>query len=144
MIATRYPHRSSTLLDEFAQSLRNFLGPDNPQHLAGTKDEWRPLTDIRQNAERYLLEVELPGINREDIKIELANGELTIRCEREEQEGEDRTIRRERHLGGFVRHFRLPDDALQDKVSARMDNGILLVRVPRKGQTPEVRGIDVS
>lgn len=145
-------HRSAALLDEFSQSLRNFLGADNPQHLASPYDEWRPATDIKQNAERYLLEVELPGISRQDIKVQVVNRELTIHCSRadsvspssgEGDQSEDRVVRRERHLGSFGRHFRLPEDADAQRISAKTEDGVLYVRVPRKGTT-EIQGIDVN
>lgn len=143
MTTGSHPYRSSTLLDEFSQTLRNFMGADNPQRLASPGDEWRPPVDIRQNAERYLLEVELPGIDRDAINVELDDGELTVRCERTERDFDDNVIRRERHLGGFVRHFRLPEDAQQQDVSARVDSGVLLIRVPRKGSA-KIRSIDVG
>jgi len=144
MMSTRsQQHRNPTLLDEFSQSLRSFLGVDNPQHLVGPRDEWRPPADIRQSATCYVLEIELPGFGRDKIKVELANEELSVHCERTERDGDDKIIRRERHLGGFVRHFRLPEDALQREVSARMDSGVLFIRVPRKSPT-DMRSIDVS
>ncbi len=121
----------ATMLDDFKQSLWSILGSERLVNLSSALDAWRPATDIRENADRYLLEIELPGIEREQIEITLTNNELSIRCQREDQPSADWVIRRERHLGQFVRHFLLPQDAVADQISDRMQNGVLLIYVPR-------------
>ncbi|NLX62389.1 MAG: Hsp20/alpha crystallin family protein [Tissierellia bacterium] len=89
--------------------------------------------DIRETDDKYLLEAELPGVNKDDIIIEVRNDIMTISVERNEEIREEREnyIRRERRFGSFRRSFPV-EDVEQDKIDARFENGILYLELPKK------------
>lgn len=89
--------------------------------------------DIKEDHDKYLLEAELPGIDKKDINIEIRNDIMTISVERNEEIKEEREnyIRRERRYGSFRRSFSV-EDIEQDKIDARFENGILYLELPKK------------
>ena len=95
--------------------------------------EWSPAVDIKETDKEYLVRAELPGLTREDVKVTLEGGVLTIEGERrQEKELKDERIHRiERLYGEFYRSFTLPDDAKADGIRAESKDGILSVHVPK-------------
>ena len=89
--------------------------------------------DIKEYEDKYLLEAELPGVNKEDIKVEIRNDILTISVDRKEEIKEEREnyIRRERREGALRRSFPV-EDVEQDKISAKFENGILYLELPKR------------
>ena len=89
--------------------------------------------DIKEYEDKYLLEAELPGVNKEDIKVEIRNDILTISVDRKEEIKEEREnyIRRERRYGALRRSFPV-EDVEQDKISAKFENGILYLELPKR------------
>ena len=89
--------------------------------------------DIKESDDKYLLEAELPGVNKKDIKIEIRNDIMTISVESNEEIREEREnyIRRERKYGSFRRSFSV-EDVEQDKIDARFENGALYLELPKK------------
>lgn len=94
---------------------------------------WTPATDIYESKDEYMLDVELPGIAKDDVKIEFENGVLSINGERkEEKEVKEENVHRvERCYGSFSRSFRLPKNVNDKKINARMKDGILEVTIPK-------------
>ncbi|MFW6026502.1 MAG: Hsp20/alpha crystallin family protein [Candidatus Woesearchaeota archaeon] len=103
-------------------------------------------TDVRETDEEYIIESELPGLNKENINIEMTDDYLTISAQNEEEvedEGEN-YIRRERRTGSYQRVFRI-DNVKDDEIKANYDNGILTLTLPKKEKTkPEKRTIDIE
>ncbi|MCF6460122.1 Hsp20/alpha crystallin family protein [Clostridium sp. Cult3] len=93
--------------------------------------------DVKEKDKEYLLEAEIPGVDKEDIYLEIRDDILTIAVERKEEVNEDKEnyIRRERRYGSFKRAFYV-DDVEQDKIKAKFKNGILKVKLPKKESTP--------
>jgi HSP20 family protein len=95
---------------------------------------WAPATDIYETKEGYVFKFELPGIAKDDVKVELEGEKLSISGERKE----DKEVKREdyhrveRYCGSFARSFQLPKNADGQKVNANMKNGILELRIPKK------------
>ena len=89
--------------------------------------------DVVETDTSFLLEIDVPGINKEDIEISLHEGILTVRGERKAREIEETetSIRSERVSGSFSRALRLPSEIKEKKISARMENGILFVELPK-------------
>jgi HSP20 family protein len=75
------------------------------------RTDWAPAVDIRENKDAFVIDAELPGMNREDVKVTVHEGVLTIQGERkqEEETGDDRHHRVERVYGSFIRRFTLPE-----------------------------------
>jgi HSP20 family protein len=98
-----------------------------------TVAEWSPLADITEDGKEYLIRAELPGLKKEDVKVTVESGVLTITGERKfEKEEKDRKYHRiERAYGSFVRSFSIPDDADGSKVQAEFKDGVLSVRLAK-------------
>ena len=95
--------------------------------------EWMPAVDIREESDRYSIAMDLPGINPNDVEINMENGVLSIKGERKfEKEDKQENYRRvERARGVFFRRFVLPDMADADKISASYKDGVLEVVIPK-------------
>ena len=94
---------------------------------------WSPLTDISEDDNRYYLKVDLPGIKKEDVKINLANGQLTISGERN-QETEEKNVkyhRIERSFGKYFRSFTLPEKIKENEIDAEFKDGQLKITIPK-------------
>ena len=94
---------------------------------------WIPRVDINETDKDIILDVELPGLDKKDIKIEVKDSTLTISGERkQEKETEDSGCRRvERRYGKFERTFGLPENVKTEKVSAEYKNGVLVLTLPK-------------
>jgi HSP20 family protein len=103
--------------------------------------DWAPAVDIKDEAERFLIRVDLPGVDPKDVEVTLDNGVLSIRGERNEEKSEEREgyRRAERFSGSFFRQFTLPDAADGDAVTARADKGVLEIIVPKSKQSQAKR-----
>ena len=110
-----------------------------------TLADWMPLADITEDDKEYLIKAELPEMKKEDVKVTVENGVLTISGERKfEQEEKKRKFHRvERGYGTFVRSFTLPDDADSNKVKAEFKNGLLTVHLP-KSEKAKPKQIEVN
>ena len=95
--------------------------------------QWRPVVDISETPKHYVIKVELPEVDKEDVDVTVENGLLTISGERRyENEEEDETRHRvERMYGRFSRSFALPPDIDEQAISAKTRNGLLKVRIPK-------------
>ena len=110
-----------------------------------TLAEWAPSVDIIEDDKEWLVKADLPEVKKEDVKVNVQNGVLTINGERKfEKEEKDKKYRRiERSYGTFFRSFTLPEGADGSKVSAEFKDGVLKVHLPKnekaKPQTIEVK-----
>ena len=98
-----------------------------------TLPEWTPLADITEDDREYVIKAELPELRKEDVKVTVENGVLTISGERkfEKEEKKKKYHRVERGYGSFVRTFALPEDADAGKVKAEFKHGMLEVHLPK-------------
>jgi HSP20 family protein len=123
-------------MEEFQNRLSTLLG--RPLRRGNGREEitlpeWTPLADITENDREYLIKAELPEMKKEDVKVTVENGVLTISGERkfEKEEKKKKYHRVERGYGTFMRSFTLPDDAEAGKIKADFKNGLLTVHLPR-------------
>ena len=110
-----------------------------------TVAEWAPLVDITEDDKDYLIKAELPEVKKEDVKVAVENGVLTISGERksEKEEKNKKFHRIERAYGSFERSFIVPDDADADKVNAEFKDGVLKVHLP-KSEKAKPKQIEVK
>lgn len=96
--------------------------------------EWTPAVDIKEEPDRYVLWVDLPGVSPNAIDIMMENGVLVFKGEREtEAKNRREGLKRvERSYGAFHRRFSLPDTAHAEGISARCSNGVLEISIPKK------------
>jgi len=106
---------------------------------------WQPAVDLHETAQEYTVQMDLPGVDPKDLKIELLEGRLTIKGERKSQsrpaESGTTAHRLERNAGPFERGFRLPGRLDPGQVKASYKDGVLIVRVPR---APESVGHEIT
>ncbi|MBO8159558.1 Hsp20/alpha crystallin family protein [Thermosyntropha sp.] len=101
--------------------------------------------DIRENESEYVVEVEMPGVNKEQINIELRDDRLTISVNQNEEIKEETAnyIRRERRSGSMSRTF-LVEDVDEEKVSAKLKDGVLSIVLPKRNEGKKRRRIDIE
>jgi HSP20 family protein len=106
---------------------------------------WIPSVDVHEEAERYVVRADLPGVSPDDIEITAEAGVLTLKGERKvnAQQSEGNYQRVERVAGNFVRRFTLPEAAQTDGIKANHVNGVLEVSIPKQVK-PEPRRIKVE
>ncbi len=99
--------------------------------------QWMPLVDIKEEAERFVLQADIPGVDPKDIDVQMDKGLLTIKGERamEPRTETERFSRTERVHGVFHRRFALPDSADPDRITASGHNGVLQIIIPKKPET---------
>ena len=105
--------------------------PPFPYENAGT--EWFPVLDLAENAEEFIVRLEVPGIHKENLDINLTGTLLTLQGRRElvaEVAGET-YLRREREVGKFVRTMRLPALVNEKEVKATYQDGLLVIHLPK-------------
>jgi HSP20 family protein len=112
---------------------------------AMTVAEWAPLVDISEDEKEYLIKAELSEVKKEDVKVSVQDGVLTISGERksEKEEKSKKFHRVEWAYGSFERSFTLPEDADADKVAGDFKDGVLKVHVP-KSEKAKSKKIDVK
>jgi HSP20 family protein len=110
-----------------------------------TVTEWAPSVDIIEDDKEWLLKADLPEVKKEDVKVTVEKGVLTITGERkfEKEEKDKRYHRIERSYGNFLRSFTLPDAADGSKVNAEFKDGVLKVHLP-KGEQARPKAVEVK
>jgi HSP20 family protein len=99
-----------------------------------TGTSWTPAVDVQENQNELRLDVELPGLNPDEVEITADNGVLTIRGEKqfERKEGDDSRYHVvERSYGSFLRSFQLPQGLDESRIDATFNNGILSIHIPK-------------
>jgi HSP20 family protein len=107
--------------------------------------DWTPSVDISETDAAYLIKAEIPEVGKENVKVTLQNGMLTIAGERkqEKEEKNKKFHRIERSFGSFTRSFRVPEDADSTTVTAEFKDGVLNVTLP-KSEKAQSKSIDVK
>jgi HSP20 family protein len=122
-----------TLQGEVNRLFDTFFGaPAN-----GRSRRWVPAMDLVETEDALILRADLPGLERDDVNIEIKDRVLTVSGERksEHEEKADGFHRVERAYGGFARSLTLPEGVVADKIEANFDKGVLEVRIPKPEET---------
>jgi HSP20 family protein len=135
-------------LDEVQNRLSSFFGRF-PNRLRTNGDitlpEWSPEVDITEDDKEYLVKADLPEMKKEEVKVTVEEGVLSISGERksEKEEKNKKFHRIERSYGKFLRTFTLPEDADAKKIAAEFKDGVLKMHLP-KGPTAKPHVVDVK
>ena len=127
-------------MDIFDRNMSRFF--DSLFDVAKTRDfpmsMTMPKTDIVDDKDHYTVHMDLPGMKKEDLKVELKDSVLTISGERKDEKKTEKKnyISREIRHGSFLRRFNLPEGVTQDKIDAKLENGTLEVVIPKP---PEIQ-----
>lgn len=100
--------------------------------------KWAPFIDLYDHPDHYVLFVEIPGVDASGVEVTQLSGTLTIRGEKTKPPaagGEGRELRGERRFGTFCRSVELPGDIDADKLSARCNNGVLEITIPKSASS---------
>ncbi len=140
--------RSEALKDVeelFDRYTRTLPWPMGRATAATTMSDWHPRVDIAETENSYEIQADIPGVRKEDLKVSVDNGVLTVQGERQQEKKEDnaRMHRVERFYGHFSRSFTLPEDADTATLKANASEGQLTVSVPRKGPAPSSEPMQV-
>uniref|UniRef100_A0A5B6YN81 SHSP domain-containing protein n=1 Tax=Davidia involucrata TaxID=16924 RepID=A0A5B6YN81_DAVIN len=142
--------RSSNIFDPFSLDVwdpfRDFPFPEFSREnsaLVNTRIDWK------ETPEAHVLKADLPGLKKEEVKVEIEDDRvMQISGERnvEKEDKNDTWHRVERSSGKFSRRFRLPENARMDQVKASMENGVLTVTIPKVEEVkkPDVKSIEIS
>jgi len=145
MIPYRRRREGIALRNDFWDIESMFDGFFNDSFMAPFFGPMHPIkADIRENDKEYIIDAELPGVDKKDIKIELRDDVLTIAVERNEQIDEERDnyIRKERRFGSYSRSFRV-ENVKNEEVKAKFDNGVLTIKLP-KNENQIRRGYNIE
>jgi HSP20 family protein len=126
---------------DFARDVARFFRDDEPAATANRAVAWLPSVDVREEENRFVVQVDLPGVESKDIEITAEKGVLTIKGERrsEAKKTEAGYERVERVAGTFLRRFTLPENAQADGINAKQANGVLEVSIPKQAQAQPKR-----
>lgn len=136
---TPFERKSYDLFNAFHDFEKDFFG--NETSFNSCK------TDIKDKGDKYVLEAELPGFDKQDISLDIDGGFLTLTAEHssenEEKDNDGKYIRRERSYGSYRRSFDI-SNVNADKIDAEYKNGILTVALPKKEiAPPETKRLEI-
>ena len=137
-------------MDELHNRLAKFFGLPSSRATTGGQElmtvaEWASSVDISEDDKEWLVEADLPEVKKEDVKVTVENGVLTVTGERKfEKEEKDKKYHRiERSYGNFLRSFTLPEGADGNKISADFKDGVLKVHLP-KSEKAKTKAVEVK
>lgn len=128
---------------DFYNMLDDFFSDNWPSRRSLVGDTFK--VDVQENDKQYLIEAELPGVNKDEVNLELNEGRLNISVKREEHINEEKKnyIHKERRYSSMSRSVYLAD-AKQDGVKANLENGVLTVTVPKESRPNNSFKIDIE
>jgi len=120
--------------EEMSRFFEDFFGDRLPAKQHDDKRSWIPRVDISETDAAIVVKADVPGMNKEDIKVSLSENVLTISGEKrvERKEEKENFHRLERVFGSFERKFYIPNTVDAVAISAKYDNGVLMVSLPKK------------
>ena len=135
--------RAGAGFEDFYNMLDDFFSDGLMQNRNLLRDTFK--IDIVENEKEYLVEAELPGINKEEIDLNVEDETLTISVNRSEEVNNDgkNYIHRERRVTSMVRRVRLANAKLED-ITAKLDEGVLVITIPKDIKTSTTKKIDIN
>ena len=136
------PHQALRAFD-FDNVVRSFF--NNSWFNEDVTGSWIPAVDISENENGYKIEMELPGMSKEDVNIAFEEKVLRISGEKkiEQKNDNDNCHRLERRYGKFERNFRINSEVITDKINAVFKNGVLSIDLP-KAEIAKPKSIDIK
>jgi len=125
----------SAIDDGFDRLMPGLLGrwPRMAVDQSAIKYEWKPSADISETDQEYRIRAELPAVKKDDVKVTLESGVITIQGERKQEKTEknEKVHRTESFYGNFARSFALPENADADGIRCDSQDGVLTVHIPK-------------
>jgi len=123
-----------SMLNQLRREMERMVEGENAEGSAIATSDWTPSVDIKETDTAFEIKADIPGVDPKDIEVNMENGVLTIKGERESEKKDEREgyKRIEREWGTFYRRFSLPDTADAGKISAKSKNGVLEITIPKQ------------
>ncbi|MFI4958094.1 MAG: Hsp20/alpha crystallin family protein [Lysobacterales bacterium] len=123
--------------EDFRRALGRFFSADDNDQSTVETSQWAPRVDIREESKRFMILVDVPGVDPAMIEVSMDKSILTIKGERkvDSEENAGKLTRQERVYGTFHRRFALPESADADGISAHGRHGVLEISIPKKPET---------
>ena len=146
MTLIKWQPKPMNVFDDMDTMIHSFFNTDCNFPVRDTRN-WSPAVDVKETDNSFVLTADIPGLTKKDIKVNVANGKLSISGERsyETEQENDNYHYRERRFGTFDRSFNLPDTVDEENISASFKNGILSIQLPKhEVEIPKDRLIKIS
>ncbi|HEX7333654.1 MAG TPA: Hsp20/alpha crystallin family protein [Pyrinomonadaceae bacterium] len=144
----RFTRDMERLFEDFQGfSFPNFFKTDfAPFRMEFDKVEWVPQLEVFHNNEQFMVRADLPGLTKDDVKVEVTDNLLTLSGERKEEKEEKREgfYRSERSYGSFYRQIPLPEGAKTENAAATFHNGVLEIKIPAPKVEPLTRKVEIN
>ena len=137
------------LLDDL-MDLPRFEFPDIDRKLYGKNAAHVMKTDVREHEDGYEVDIDLPGFKKDEIKLTLENGYLTVAAGKalnsDEKDKKGKVIRQERYSGSMQRSFYVGENVTEEEIKAKFEDGVLKLTVPKKekAEVPEKKLIQIE
>lgn len=130
---------TTNVLKEMERMVDDLRAGFNEMIPYGNPEDRVPMVDILDEGDRYVIEAELPGMKKEEVSIDIGEDSITIDAKRESEieEKKEGYVRKERESMSFYRRVPLPDDADNEKASAKLENGLLTIALPKREKAQE-------
>ena len=106
---------------------RSFMDVFRNNAMTQEYEAWQPSVDVSENDKQYVLQFQLPGVKKNDIKVDIRDGMITVSGERQVENKDEKQHRIESFYGSFSRTFTLPADVKEADITAKQKNGILFL-----------------
>ena len=137
-LRTYSPMTIAEVFQDFDTVVDSFLKPAYTNSV-----NFKPSCDVNETDDHYLVSFDMPGIKKEDIKVEVQKNQLVISGERHRTQGSESGLYNERRYGKFERAFTLPTTINTEKIEAQFENGVLNIALP-KAEVAKPRTIQVQ
>jgi HSP20 family protein len=138
------PWSPSAEFDRITQQLSQLFDGTWAQSAPAGREAFTPLADLEETDDAYLLDIEVPGVKKKDIDIEIEGRRIVVRGERKEEKRVGILRRQTRSWGEFRYEVVLPDEADDEHIEANLDDGVLHLRVPKRTAGQQRRRIEVQ
>lgn len=112
--------------------------PTELTRTAGARDNGLMKTDVKENADTFVIDMDLPGFNKEDVKAQVKDGYLVIEAvknaDKEDKDEDGKYIRRERFYGTCKRSFYVGEQVTEEDIKAKFENGVLTLTIPKEAK----------
>lgn len=151
-----FPENPASFMRRFSDEMDRLFGDfgmtrwferELPMLPKATETFWTPKIDIFEREGNFIVRADLPGLTKNDVKVEITNEMITLNGERHDEKEEtfEGYYRSERNYGKFYRYIPLPEGGAVDKAVASFKNGVLEVKVPlMKQEEPKARRLEIS
>ncbi|CAG8543896.1 13366_t:CDS:2 [Funneliformis mosseae] len=135
----------NSIFDNFIQDLNVARRRSTPRSGDVTRRAWSPLIDVHENDKEFTVHAELPGLNKDQVNVDVRNNALVISGEtkQDQKHDEGNTHVQERRYGSFTRTISLPRNSKVEEISAKFNQGLLEVIIP-KGEVPSGKKITIG